>query len=221
MPQGIECREGVRLCHADDRTVILNLTTDRYLLAPPKAHRALLCYREAGMTAAVRSGIQPLVEQGLLRFTRHPASIETNEFTPATRDLAPCRLDSRAALRFARAMTAHIAVYAATRILSFGACIRWLRDRKANSRFSAADPGEVASVMGGFIRARTFLPEHDRCLARSMAVFAACVDRHQEVNLIIGVRLHPFAAHCWVQQHDMVVNDMCDHVRHYRPILVV
>lgn len=40
-------------------------------------------------------------------------------------------------------------------------------------------------------------------------------------NWIFGVRTGPFAAHCWVQESDVVFNDSPEHVRSYSPILVV
>jgi hypothetical protein len=35
------------------------------------------------------------------------------------------------------------------------------------------------------------------------------------------VQTKPFAAHCWVQQGDVVFNDTPEHVRRYTPILAV
>jgi hypothetical protein len=38
---------------------------------------------------------------------------------------------------------------------------------------------------------------------------------------VFGVQTKPFAAHCWVQQGDVVFNDTPEHVRRYTPILSV
>jgi hypothetical protein len=53
-----------------------------------------------------------------------------------------------------------------------------------------------------------------------MAAFRAAIRRGIEVNLVVGVAI-PFAAHCWVQHADMVLNDSVDIVSRYEPILVI
>jgi hypothetical protein len=46
--------------------------------------------------------------------------------------------------------------------------------------------------------------------------------RHQYFpDLVLGVRMMPFAAHAWVQDGDTVLNDTVDYVSAYTPILVV
>ena len=40
-------------------------------------------------------------------------------------------------------------------------------------------------------------------------------------DFVIGVSLHPFAAHSWVQWGTVLVNDQLDAVRHFTPILVL
>ena len=61
----------------------------------------------------------------------------------------------------------------------------------------------------------------DRCLSRSIAL-ALCLARHHcRANVILGVKLAPFAAHCWAQHGDAVLNDELEEVRRYQPILVL
>jgi hypothetical protein len=38
---------------------------------------------------------------------------------------------------------------------------------------------------------------------------------------VFGVKTEPFDAHCWVQQGEVLFNDVPDRVRQYSPILVV
>ena len=39
-------------------------------------------------------------------------------------------------------------------------------------------------------------------------------------QIVFGVTM-PFAAHCWVQQGDVVLNDALDRVLRFRPIMVL
>jgi hypothetical protein len=40
-------------------------------------------------------------------------------------------------------------------------------------------------------------------------------------DVVLGVQLGPFSAHCWVQHEDRLVNDRVDMVRTFTPILVL
>jgi hypothetical protein len=39
--------------------------------------------------------------------------------------------------------------------------------------------------------------------------------------VVIGVRMHPFMAHCWVQRDEVVLSDDLDSVATYTPILIL
>lgn len=72
-----------------------------------------------------------------------------------------------------------------------------------------------------FQHARLLRTAADRCLPRSIAL-ALCLARHDcRANVVLGVRLAPFAAHCWVQSGDRVLNDELEEVLRYTPILVL
>ena len=38
---------------------------------------------------------------------------------------------------------------------------------------------------------------------------------------VFGARTWPFAAHCWLQVGDVVINDRIDHVDRFAPVMVV
>lgn len=61
----------------------------------------------------------------------------------------------------------------------------------------------------------------DRCLARSMALALCLASDGVRANVVIGVKLAPFGAHCWAQQGTDVLNDSVEEVLRYRPILVI
>jgi hypothetical protein len=45
--------------------------------------------------------------------------------------------------------------------------------------------------------------------------------RDASARWVFGVQFAPFAAHCWLQQGDVVFNDNVEHVRRFTPIMVV
>lgn len=72
-----------------------------------------------------------------------------------------------------------------------------------------------------FQHARLLRTAADRCLPRSIAL-TLCLARHDcRANVVLGVKLAPFAAHCWVQVGNQVLNDEVEEVLRYTPILVL
>ncbi|MDQ2762376.1 MAG: lasso peptide biosynthesis B2 protein, partial [Pseudomonadota bacterium] len=65
------------------------------------------------------------------------------------------------------------------------------------------------------------LGESRECLSRSLAFRKLALRRGYRPSLVIGVKLDPFAAHCWVQTGGRVDNDTLDRTRLYEPILVL
>ena len=68
---------------------------------------------------------------------------------------------------------------------------------------------------------RTVISPLDNCLSQSVAIAGRLLHRNVRATLIIGVRLGPFNAHCWVQRDDRLVNDRFDMVRMFTPILAI
>jgi len=61
----------------------------------------------------------------------------------------------------------------------------------------------------------------DRCLFGSLALAEYLAAFGVYPDLVIGVKTAPFAAHCWVQLSNMVLNDYAGKVREYTPIMAV
>jgi len=59
------------------------------------------------------------------------------------------------------------------------------------------------------------------CLYDSLAAFNFLLHYGVFTEIVIGVRANPFAAHCWIQHHDSVLNGYPAYCADYVPILVV
>lgn len=68
---------------------------------------------------------------------------------------------------------------------------------------------------------RRFLLPHDQCLVRALALARHATAAGYGIDLVFGVKLRPFEAHCWVEHQGLVLDDHLDHVRRYTPILVI
>jgi hypothetical protein len=96
-----------------------------------------------------------------------------------------------------------------------------LRVRHADQ---VVEPTEEAlrAAVASYLHLRLFaLTSHDRCLNDSLTLVHFLTSRGFVPRWVVGVRVHPFGAHSWVQCGGIVLNDVPERVRRFRPILVV
>lgn len=87
---------------------------------------------------------------------------------------------------------------------------------------NATSSAELHKAVSAYLRLRPFFyTAHDQCLRDSLALLLFLASKGAFPTWVIGVRTRPFAAHSWVQNGHVVLNDVHEHVREYTPILVV
>lgn len=94
-------------------------------------------------------------------------------------------------------------------------------------RTSAQSDGEappadrlIARALG-FAAARRAVPIPPNCLADSLALLVWLGPGRIAATLVFGVKLDPFAAHCWVQSGSMLLNDRVDEIARFQPVRTV
>lgn len=85
----------------------------------------------------------------------------------------------------------------------------------------AIEPDALATRAAAYAKARRFLPIPRNCLLDSLALDQWLGAGGAGRYLVLGVTAYPFAAHCWLQSDDLVLNDSYDRVSRYTPILVL
>lgn len=86
--------------------------------------------------------------------------------------------------------------------------------------FVSSDDAALAADLGRLEALLLWLPVSHRCLPRSLMSARFLRRRGHDVDLVFGVRSHPFDAHCWVEQGGRLLNDELDFVRAYAPIVI-
>lgn len=127
--------------------------------------------------------------------------------------------------------TAHIwhffaAAATASRELRWGCIERTVRRVEARKLYRATDAAAVdssllANQLDTFQTLRPYYPRPYLCLFDSLALLHFLARIGVFPQWVFGVKLEPFAAHCWVQAGEIVVNDIVDNVRDYTPIMSV
>ena len=80
------------------------------------------------------------------------------------------------------------------------------------------DSMRVTKAARVFWNIGAWLPIEGECLVRSALLMAFLGRRGLTADWVFGVRLWPFAAHCWVQIGDVCLNDDIERLWPYTPI---
>jgi Transglutaminase-like superfamily len=101
-----------------------------------------------------------------------------------------------------------------------------LRVKRRKERLGAQavplDAERARKLIEAFIRYRIFLfSSKNECLYDSLALLEFLARYGIYPDWVFGVQTRPFAAHCWVQHGDIVLNDTVEHVSGYTAIMVV
>ena len=88
---------------------------------------------------------------------------------------------------------------------------------------AGATPSEdgLMSLATKFSHARAYVPIEPSCLLDSLSLVRFLARRGLPASIVFGVTLVPFAAHCWVQAGEIVLNDTLSNANAHTPIRVV
>lgn len=198
--------------------VLLDIAADRYLCAPDGA--LALAIGHDGEVRGAADAAQALVDAGLakgahMEFVRAPPAPDL-----PTRDLRggrPPGLSPRAAGRFLLCLFDLLRLY---RGRTFAQILEAARrpPRSARARPQALELAETARLAQA---ALIWLPLSRKCLVRSFLVLRFLQRSGHTAQWVFGVRTWPFAAHCWLQSGDLVLDDLPERLAAYRPICAV
>ena len=146
---------------------------------------------------------------------------------PPRFDLVADALDGRVEVGvtgFLRFVLAAIRAALILKIRSFESAVERVRSRvaAAQGRHEPFDSERVHHLVGVFSLLRPFFfTSKDACLFDALALSEFLAGYRIYPNWVFAVQARPFAAHCWLQLGDVVLNDTVDHVKRYTPIMVV
>lgn len=203
-------RPDVHAVAIGDDLALLDLARDAYLCLPDGA--AAL---EPGAQDAIRPGAvaDALQTGGLLgpeppaaRSAPPPLPTRTVIHQPLSRAVSP------------RVLAAALAVPADIRRARRGEGLAaWLALAEARRPLSR-DAEAVAAAARQFWTVGAWLPVEGECLVRSAMLIAFLRRMGLSADWVFGVRLWPFAAHCWVQLGEVCLNDDVERLWPYTPL---
>lgn len=205
----------IHVAVVEEDVVILDLNTDSYLCLPGLG-RHLRSTAAGHWTSADPAVLTALGELGLF---------EAGEPPPPRPWAKPVRSSRRegAAVRGWRSPFALILTYARHGARIKGRTVRRLIERSPSLPLPST-PQALAAVSRHarlFEHWAPFVPGQGECLYRAYLLRAYLATQGLGASWVFGVRTWPFAAHCWLQCGDLVLDDDPDRVGLYTPILVI
>lgn len=212
---------------AGDRVVFLDVAGDRYFRLPDSLETAFLD-EVSGDGARDHQALQRLLELRVLIATSSTATdSEIRELVaaggsaiesepPAHRVTSGSRLEI-----FSMVIRTQIGLKT-RRFRDVLASAAAERDRScSDDRWRGSDEDGIREAAAAFAAARPMVPLATCCLLDSLSLLRFLARRRLFAELVIGVTGEPFAAHCWVQAGDLVLNDTLGHVTAHTRIRVI
>jgi hypothetical protein len=206
----LQLRDGVHAAGVGEDLVLLDVLADRYLCLP-----AALQAQPCGGRELSADALQRLAAAGLL------GSGAASAGPPPRPTMGlPAVMSAKARpadwVRLGLSLLDLLSGYAGRsfrQVLQAGA---------AGSRLGPAAPSdEVLRLARVFEDIVVWAPVSRKCLVRSFLLMRFLARAGHRAQWVFGVRAWPFAAHCWVQSGDTVLDDAPDRLARYNPILAV
>lgn len=229
MQQRYRIADGIGCCRFEGRTIVLDITADRYWQLGEDAGRVLEAVGTGMPDRIDEHALARLVTLGFVA----PASEGPTAMTggPRASTSAPLSHPSKSALEQAGQQARAgwttacevAALVVAARVALRGLALKTILDRMA-ARRQRATPIPFATnlelLAQRFARCRRLVPLPPLCLPDSIAFLWFAMRRGHAPRLVFGVEAFPFTAHCWVQDGGVVLTDALDHASRFKPIMV-
>jgi hypothetical protein len=212
--------EQVLFCVTGGRAVFLDARRDRYFCLNGDAELAFRALLNAEPTPP--KGLKDLVRSQLIE-EGEGGGPPMAAVSPARPTRSVLEEPSAAAIRRAGAIEVAWRVAAArarVKRRAFAAIVDHVQARKPRAAARTASDAPLAWA-AAFNTARRIAPIKPLCLPDSLALLDFLAHRRVFADLVLGVKLNPFGAHCWVQTDQVILNDAVDRVNAHTPILVV
>lgn len=207
-------------CVLEGTVIVLDIEADRYFALGPERGEQILA-NLAGKEDLAR----PHVRGPALTGDPFAGAIYVDRQIPkpATRNYSgKCQGGplARARERWS-ASCLYLAAMVIVKLFGFARSLRWAIHQGGKAE-TAVRPGlKREAIIDAHRWAGSVFPFKGACLPASLALARGLAAVGAPYTLVVGVKLGPFAAHCWIEDDGAVLNDDLETVRQFTPIRVV
>lgn len=217
----------VHCCQRGDAFVFLDLERDDYTLIPGDAAAALktLASQPAQLSETQAHALRELVAAGLLT----TQAGQGRPFVVTPNSIALESLLEReqgdeigiSAVHLWNFVAACTVAATSLKTRSIASTVAKVARRKARRNARDVDMERARRLTALFLRLRALFPFNYLCLFDSLALIEFLARYDIYPNWVFGVRLEPWAAHCWVQQGAIALNEEIERAAHYTQIMAI
>lgn len=219
----------VHFCCRGDSLVFLDLRADDYTLVSGDAASAIrmLCSHSQGSSAFAHdmSCLEDVLRGGLLTQDAHAG----RRIRPAQIEFATRSVDDIAAahLRLSPSRIGHFLgactwALTALRFQPLERIVVRVQRRKALlAHMKSTDAPGACQLTSVFHRLRPCFPKSYLCLYDSLALLDFLARYRTFPTWVFGIKLEPWAAHCWVQDGHVVLNEDPEEAAGYTPVMAI
>ncbi|MEN4904635.1 lasso peptide biosynthesis B2 protein [Luteimonas sp. TWI1437] len=221
-------REGLSFCRVDDGLIFLDLKADRYFRLGSRLEQAFLQHQQGDCHCA--ADLEALLQRNILvpALTDAVGALETSVTAPSHSLVEHAYVlphQRQTALMEVLALVCSVQLQLKTRtldrVLGAMATHRGRSAQKAPERHDQAPDPKMVRAIHQFRRARPYVPIETCCLLDSISLVVFLARHGLWASLVFGVTNRPFAAHCWVQNGDWMLNDTVGNALAHTPIRVI
>lgn len=229
MSMSYRLRDGLSYCRIDGQVIFLDIQNDRYFRLSDGMEAAFITFVDGGPSSEAE--FASLAKNNILAMA---SQIESNEpgasMVPLPTHSAIELSDPADPLNLMLLLEVATLVLASWWMLKARRLTDVIDSLISYRRKHAGEPSSqtaiqptplICNAANSFNRARIYVPIPTSCLLDSIAMTRFLSRRRIETSLVFGVTRIPFAAHCWVQFGDVVLNDTVGNVTAHTPIRIV
>lgn len=218
MTTGWKLASGTGYCEVEGELVFLDLVRDKYFALRGEDRAAFDRLRVGEPNDSDAMG--RLVATGLLARSSVPTKLDPASLPIPTEDLSGIA-DGPTSLRMGFAASRALRwAGRAMRPKRIAATVEAMRDAKLRLGVPGAEAA-VRDVASSYAASRWMARTPTRCLIDALALDHILLSRGLCARLVFGVRLSPFAAHCWLQSPGAVLTGTSAEARNFTPILAI
>ena len=216
-----QLRPGVSFCVVAERSIFLDVPGDRYFALATDADTAFLkLVRGEALTAADEVALDRVAETGPLeRINGDQPALAAPAAPPIAGSLIDPVVGRASVVETILALWHLKSAARRLRWMGLADALRGFSRRKRSARRLPQERAE--RVAAAFSAASAYSTALDQCLPRSLAAADRLATLGGSPDLIIGVKLQPFQAHCWTQCDGQLVNERSEVTQVFTPILVL
>ena len=205
----------ISYCTVEGRTIFLDVRANRYFMLSEGAAEAFAGGKLEKLNPATRAALEEslaLMAGGFSpRSSASPVISGTLELSAEVGRSTPSLVQIARAIKAIATTRMDLAIHSLDTLL-------WKAQRLNRSCAEARPAQIIGGLVAAFEIAERLTVGRDRCLLRSLALQKFLARHGYASAIIFGVRLHPFRAHCWLQQDEIIMNDTIEVTGTFRPL---